>query len=183
MDSLQQPHQPLETSAEFEMHKQAANRLNNYTEFYCDSVPPSGFKAPKLPPSEVPTPMDGLRPKKESYSNPAGILDLTHIPEYAKVKNKPDASNGLDELEKLSQLWRDRVAMQKAYNDDKLSHQGIGFNSEGVPYELSQPPPHVTGQNNGQRSSKHNKTSTPTTGYDQDKHHEEKERRRKDKKK
>lgn len=59
--------------------------------------------------------------------------------------------------------------MQKAYNDDmcrngksQLSHQGIGFNSEGIPYELNQPPPHVEKQNSDQKQSKKSQASVKT---------------------
>ena len=152
MSRLTQPRQPTESGAEFEMWRQAAHCLNNYTEFYCDSVPPSGFKAPKSlypeilipdipksPHHEKPVPDPGLRPKQETYSRPAGILDVKDIPVFRPTKKEQESADGLDELEKLSWLCRDRVAMQKAYNDDmhrnrrsQLLRQGIGFDSEGI---------------------------------------------------
>ena len=64
---------------------------------------------------------------------------MNDIPAFCPTKKEQESADGFDELEKLSRLWRDRVAMQKAYNDDmrrngrsQLLHQGIGFDSEGI---------------------------------------------------
>lgn len=105
---------------------------------------------------------------------------MDQLPEFVSIPNKPESTDGLDELEHLGRLWRDHVAMQKAYNNDMrhygkshLDHQGIGFDSEGVPYELKQPPPHI--EKNNSKSSNGTDGSGPKSEYDKSLHREEKE--------
>ena len=117
------------------MRKQTANSLLNYLKFYQDSVPPDRFKVSMeltVDKSALGSPWrrgsiplsthnldlsEGvdIKPKIERSTKTPGIIPTEKLPEYVAPKDNPD---GPDELEKLSWLWCDWVALQKTFNHD-----------------------------------------------------------------